>query len=191
MGNCEKLMEKVFDHVDGLLSSDKKKEIEAHLEQCSACRALFTDAKNIRQQFRGLKPIEASGDFETVLRARIRMEKSLNRRGIFEWPMRLPIYAVAGSLAVITAFFVFTESRNNARINSNQSPFISQTIERSAGSTTSAPTIRQQVRFPMDKVPFADNRGTALDSDELQRSRIDSIRGSIQRSPIQTVEFEF
>lgn len=190
MGNCEKFMEKIFDYVDGLISPDKKREIESHVGECSNCRNLFTDAKNVRQQLRNLKPVKTSADFDTVLRARIRMERSLNRRGIFDWPLRLPIYAVAGSLAVITAFFILSESKSSFRANPSQSPFISQSLKNNSSSDRSA--FRQQVRFPMDKVPFAEGRGTPLDSDALERnSRADSIRGAIPRGSIQSVEFEF
>jgi len=195
MGNCEKFMEKIFDHVDSLLPNDKKKEIENHLDECLQCRGIYDDAKQIRQQLHGLNPIKTSLDFDTVLRTRIRMERSLNRRGILDWPFRLPVYAVAGSLAVITAFFILGDFRTSRGINPNQPQIISQ----SQGNLSSADfsnvntQLREQVRFPMDKFPVL-GKGTAIDSNELQRSsnaRQDSLRGDISRGPIQSVEYEF
>jgi hypothetical protein len=193
MVHCEKFLEKIFDYVDNLIPSDKKREVENHVKECLNCRGIFDDAKAIRQRLRGLRVLKTSPDFETVLRARIRMERSLSRRGIFDWPSRLPVYAVAGSLAVITAFFIFTNSQNS---NSNRTPFISQTINENHAAGNSAnlgPTVRERVRYPMDNVPLTIGRGTRLDSDELRRSatlRPDSARAN-QPLPVQAVEFEF
>ncbi len=196
MVHCEKFLVKIFDYVDNLIPSDKKREVESHVKECLSCRGIFDDAKALRQQLRGLRALKTSPDFETVLRARIRMEKSLSRRGVFNWPFRLPVYAVAGSLAVITAFFIFTNSQTIFRSNSNRSPFISQTINENPAAGNGAnlgSTVRERVRYPMDKVPLTIGRGTRLDSDELRRSaalRPDSARAN-QPLPVQVVEFEF
>ncbi len=194
MASCEKFTEKIFDYVDSLIPADKKKEVQSHLEECSQCRSVFNDAHSARQQLRGLKRIKTPPDFDTVLRARIRMERSLTRRGMFDWPLRLPIYAVAGSLAVITAFFILSNFRNNPRLNLNKPQIISQPYTQSSPDNLSnvAVTPRERVLFPMDKFSPLVGRGTPLNSEELDRdsnASLDSVRGVPKRA-IHPVEFE-
>lgn len=194
MAKCEKFTEKIFDYVDSLIPADKRKEVQGHLEECPECRSVFDDAQAARKQLHSLKRVKTSPDFDTVLRARIRMEKSLTRWGRLDWPLRLPIYAVAGSLAVITAFFILSDFENNSRANFNNPQVISQPYTQASSNALSnvSAAPREQVVFPMDKISPLLGKGTPLNSDELQRTSNageDSVLGVPNRA-IQSVEFE-
>jgi len=50
--------DRLSDHIDGALSGVEREELDAHLAECSDCRALASDLRSIRREARALPPVE-------------------------------------------------------------------------------------------------------------------------------------
>ena len=191
---CDWFEDKIFDYVDGLLPGDRKKEIEKHFKECSSCLNNFNNAMNVRVQLRNLKPIKTSPDFETVLRTRISMERSLNRRRFVHGPVRIPMYAATGAIIALAAFFILSALNNNflARKNNNTNllaPSYVTNPNTSNNSSADSKNPSQNIHYPMDWVNIS-KPGTAINSTELKKfssTRFDSAK---QQTP-KTVQHQY
>ncbi|MFQ5751905.1 MAG: anti-sigma factor [bacterium] len=189
---CKWFEEKIFDYVDGILPSEKRKEVEKHFKECSPCLDFFNDTKNIRVQLRNLTSLKTSPDFETVLRTRIRMERSLNRHSVLNGPIRIPIYAVTGAFITIAAFFVFSSLNHGSAKNSNivaPSYLTNQNVSNYSG--TNIQNLSEKVNYPMDWVNLSGG-GTAINSDELEKyspARSDSAKERTPKEVLHSFEF--
>ncbi|MFQ5603193.1 MAG: anti-sigma factor [bacterium] len=194
---CNWLEDKVFDYVDGLLPNDKKKELENHFKNCPDCRNSYQGVKSVRVQLKKLSPLKTSPDFETVLRTRIKMEKSLKRRGTETWPVRIPLYAATGALIALAAFFVLNNSNRPFYGNqANNPPFLppSQSIPIQNISQPSSAALgggSVNIHFPMDQLNL-NQRGTPINSVELEKystSNSDSIKKISPKTVKHSYEF--
>jgi len=190
MSNWEQLKDEIYDYVDGLLPAEARKHIEKLLEQDSQAREFHDNVVRLRSGLKGLRRVKVSDDFETVLRTRIRMERSLSRQGFWSGTVRIPAFATVGALAlvVLLSFLSFSNS-GTSKANSGNLPALS------AGYGGSGFVAGRQsnpaVRFvPVDRVNLGSN-GTALERLEDKASTpADSIRRqSPDGSRILTVEF--
>ncbi|MFQ5823153.1 MAG: anti-sigma factor family protein [bacterium] len=196
MTACKRFEGQIFDYLDDLLPNTQKKEIEKHFEECSRCSNAFKEIKNIRSLLRRLKTVKTSSDFETVLRTRISMERSLSRRGIINLPIKIPLYAAAGALLIIAASFILGSTNNffhasNSNEPSTLVPSYSTDPNLSIDSSPNFQNLPEKVNYPMDWVNLS-GRGASINSYELDNysSAIsDSIRDSIPAKKIHTVEF--
>lgn len=187
MTNCNQFKEAILDYVDGLMTPEQKKMVTKHLDECSHCRDFYDETKHLRSQLKQLKPIRISSDFETVLRTRISMEKSLSRRGIATWPVKLPLYVAAGALIFMAALLFY----NNILINgqsANTLSFYSTTL---AGdkSDDQIPNVSQKV-YTMDKIMMR-GQGTPLNSESITKNSgtpPDSVKNNL---PLRSVAIEF
>ncbi len=194
MKSCKQFEEVIFDHVDNLVSGEKRKELDQHLGQCPPCQEMFKNAKEVSIRLHNLNRIKTSSDFETVLRTRITMERSLNRGVFINWPMRLPTYAISGVLVILIAFFVASVMKGELLFtNSKKSPGLpslisNQPIGNNSVIQNSSPAA-EAIHFPMD---WKTIRGTAINSTEYERNaraRLDSAHTSIPKETIVPVEF--
>lgn len=191
MDCCKGFEEKIFDFVDDLLPTQKRKEIENHLNDCSPCSEAFKQTKSLRHQLRSLPTHQTSEDFQTVLRTRIRLERSISRQGILSRPIRIPVYAAAGIILAIAAFFmlnVYTD--NNQPIQPGNPQLVSPYNMQGSATSSNARRVPNPVNFPMDWVNVQ-GRGTSINSTELNNfsaTRTDSARG-VNAREVSTVEF--
>ncbi|MFQ5864904.1 MAG: anti-sigma factor family protein [bacterium] len=196
MKDCKRFEEKILEYAEGLLPIAQKKEIERHVENCFSCLNALKDLRSVRSLLRGLKPLKTSDDFETVLRTRISMERSLSRRGIINRPIRIPLYAAVGALVVIAAFFVLNSTNkyfptmgSNEPANSVPSYLANPTLSRD--SSTNSQNIPEKINYPMDWVNLS-GRGISISSqetDKLSAARSDSVQDSYSAKAVNTVEF--
>ncbi len=195
MPECKSFEEKIFDYVDGLLPTGARKDVVRHLEECLDCSEIYENVTKVRWQLRNLNSIKVSPDFETVLRTRISMERSLSRRSFLNRPIRIPVYAATGALAFLAAFFIFNLS--DKQLNNNSAPLnVSSSVSSSQFSTNQTKLSRQstpqKINYPMDRLNMSG--GTSISSSNLERQTsvlADSVRGVVPERRIQPVGVEF
>jgi hypothetical protein len=197
MKECKRFEEAILDYLEGLVSIGQRKQIEKHFENCLSCSNALKDMKNIRVLLRNLKPIRTSDNFETVLRTRISMERSLSRRGIINVPLRMPVYAAAGALVVLAAFFIFNPGNKYfPSLNSNEPSSMVPTniipnpvVSGDSGTNLENPP--ENVNYPMDWVNLG-GREISSNSQEigkLSSVRSDSVNDSVPAKAVGAVEF--
>lgn len=186
MKDCNRLKDHLYDYVDEVLPNESKKRLEQHLESCPDCETVLQNLRLLKNQLRTLKPLKTSSDFDMILRARIKMERSLHRGGFANWPVKLPIYAASAALVILAAFFVFDFNSGLRRSNQGNKPSTFASGLNTGQSTQSPET----VVFPMEVMPF--NNGAAINSENLrlqQETLADTSRGLPFERNVRTVEF--
>ncbi len=195
MPECKSFQEKIFDYMDGLLPTGAGKGVVKHLEECLDCSEIYEGVTKVRWQLRNLNSIKVSPDFETVLRTRISMERSLSRRSFLNRPIRIPVYAATGALAFLAAFFILNLS--NKQLNNNSAPLqVSSSVSSSQFSTNQTKPSRQstlqKINYPMDRLDVSG--GTSISSSNLERQTsalTDSVTEIVPERRIQPVGVEF
>ncbi len=193
MKPCKGFEERITDYAEGLLPQTYSKELEAHFQTCSSCRETFNAIRSLRIQLKHLRPVKTSADFNTVLHARIRMERSLNRRSLLLRPAALPAYAATGALALVAAFFLFNPGERRTRmVNTPARVQLSAETAQANGLTASAQGVPANgaVKFPMDWsiVKFFDTpRELRSDGRRVARPQADHI-DSLQTGRIREVK---
>ena len=61
--NCEQMNELLSAWLDGELSETERRQMQAHLEQCAQCRALFEQLQALHTSFSDLDEISAPEGF--------------------------------------------------------------------------------------------------------------------------------
>lgn len=195
MPECKSFQESIFDYIDGLLPTGAKKGVVKHLEECLDCSEIYENVTKVRWQLRNLNSIKVSPDFETVLRTRISMERSLRRRNFFNRPIRIPVYAATGALAFLAAFFILNISDRQS--NNNSAPlkvppsFSSSQFSPNQAKLGSQST-PQRINYPMDRLDISG--GTFISSSNLERQTsalTDSVTKIVPARRIQPVGVEF
>lgn len=192
---CKRFEDDIFDYVDGLLFGPRKKELDKHFEECSPCSRAFEEIKRVRSQLRKLRPLRTSADFETVLRSRISLERSLRRGALNNWPVRIPLYAAAGALIVIATLFVLQPTNDNTITGNFNKPLnIGPSLPNpnlSDDSNTNSQSHQENIFYPMDEMKLS-VKGVPLNSGEMDRrfpAKSDSVQNPLSTQRIQTVEF--
>ena len=195
MIECKSFQEKIFDYIDGLLPTGSKRGVVKHLEECLDCSEIYENVTKVRWQLRNLNSIKVSPDFETVLRTRISMERSLSRRNFLNRPIRIPVYAATGALAFLAAFFILNISDRQS--NNNSAPlkvppsFSSSQFSPNQAKLGSQST-PQRINYPMDRLDISG--GTFISSSNLERQTsalTDSVTKIVPERRIQPVGVEF
>jgi hypothetical protein len=76
---CDRCQSLIDDYVDGAIDPDARKDVEAHLVECDACRAMAEDFGTIRRTARELEPHTPPPSVWSKLSASLEGER---RRGI-------------------------------------------------------------------------------------------------------------
>jgi anti-sigma factor RsiW len=78
--DCETIVRRLWDYVDGRLPHVQREEVEAHLSACALCPPHFAFAQRLRESLGAAAP-EVSDDDASRLRARVRraLEDGLRR----------------------------------------------------------------------------------------------------------------
>lgn len=95
------------------LTREQKLQFERHLKSSPELQTILERMMALRTRLRQVRTVQSSGDFETILRARIQMTKNIGqgRLAMFMHRYRVPTLAVSMT-AVIAAiiFFHFNET---------------------------------------------------------------------------------
>lgn len=80
MSSCERFKENILDFIDNELNSSRKKELRHHVESCQDCDCLMEQMRVLRTELKSLPRIQASENFNVILRDCIRREAVGKRR---------------------------------------------------------------------------------------------------------------
>ncbi len=178
----KELQQDIFDLIDGLLPLAKRKEMEKLLQSNQEAADFYNEVKSLRNQLGSLKNVKTSSDFDSDLRARIRMEKRIGRGVLIPEYVRVPSLAFAGAAVVMILFLAFGPKSGNIGVN-NQAELPSG-VQNAQDS--------QQTFYTLDRIGLSNSGGTQLSSEGQQQSAVrrDSIRtnDNFERH-IQSVEF--
>lgn len=72
--NCEQMLELLSARLDGELNQTEEQAVQAHLEQCPECRALWEQISALQFSLDDLETIPAPEDFAQGVMARVRQE---------------------------------------------------------------------------------------------------------------------
>lgn len=188
MSDWEQLKDDIYDYVDGLLPSEARKAVARQIESNPEAGAFYREVVALRVSLKGLKHIQPPSDFDTVLRTRITMERSMNRQGLFAGSLRLPAAATIGALAVAALLLVF--NLTNSELQTNQTVISSSPVGTAPDDRVAAPPQPAINYVPADPMDI-DTRGTKLERLTSARDYTsrDSLRLRAQERRIRTVEF--
>jgi hypothetical protein len=79
---------------------------QAHLQACESCRNFYDERQKLRQMIAGLEPVEAPGDFEFRLRARLANERAERASAFSSFGFGLPSIAL-GVLAILVGVGIY------------------------------------------------------------------------------------
>jgi hypothetical protein len=115
--SCQRFKDMVSDYIEGELDHQNRSVMEKHIKDCLGCKQNISQLKRLIQNLRELPRIIATPDFETILRARIRIESGLARRRRERWfpigQYRLPAYTFATVVVLVALISVFVLNKSN------------------------------------------------------------------------------
>jgi hypothetical protein len=162
MTESEKMQEEVYDYLDGLLSDQNRKMIEQKLASEPSYRSFLEDAKVLRRNLKHLPRLRTSEDFDTILRARIKIEKSLSRRRGFRYlPRFMPAYVTAAALLALAMFLLPSFDQQPTQPSFTVDQQATPLFEPPSGPevrSASSPT----VNFPTDVIRTGSSNATGL-----------------------------
>jgi len=73
-------------YLDGRVSAEERRQVEAHLDACAICRATLADLRRTVTLVQDLEPVGAPAAFRTAVQERLQAERSAPNRGRRAWP---------------------------------------------------------------------------------------------------------
>ena len=80
---CESFSESFSDYVENSASPEERQSMEEHLSRCPTCHSTVDRLASLRGRLHGLPHVQTSQDFESILRARIKLEHR-NARVVYQ-----------------------------------------------------------------------------------------------------------
>ena len=74
-------------YLDGRVSAEERRQVEAHLDACAICRATLADLRRTVALVQDLEPVGAPAAFRTAVQERLQAERSAPNRGRRVWPL--------------------------------------------------------------------------------------------------------
>ena len=116
MNSCHQCETLISKYIEGELDYNSKLQIEKHLRDCQSCASKVNNIKVLRKNLGEPPSITVSADFDTILRANIRIEKRRERQKreslFYPWKVRVPIYGMSLALVVFVLIMVFSQISN-------------------------------------------------------------------------------
>src|SRR5579859_6493277 len=112
MGNmsCGRMEKRMMPFVDGRLKVSEQREVEAHLEACTACRVRVNEFRAVSGLLDELPQIEPSGAFDARVRARVAAEPVKQSWWAVFAPS--PRAAFAASMLLLATIWIGSHSSN-------------------------------------------------------------------------------
>jgi len=101
--NCTKIDAKWIAYFDRKASPSERREVEAHLALCSACRQRAEEYRAMWDVLDELPQIQPSPSFDAAVRARAAAEP---RRGLWMWLVPSPRLAFAVSMLLVLSVWI-------------------------------------------------------------------------------------
>ena len=113
--NCERCLEQLSARLDGELPAGEAAELEAHLAQCSSCRALAQQLEQLHGDFPALEELEAPAGFAQGVMDRVRTEKPAGRLiPLFRRPQFKALAGLAACAALCIGLYAAGQLGNTA-----------------------------------------------------------------------------
>lgn len=128
---CKTVSKEIDELESGQLPGAKT---EAHLQDCGSCRSFYDDRQKLRQMIAGLEAVEAPGDFDFRLRARLANLRAEPVSAFSSFGFGLPSIALA-VLALLVGLGIYMRASTDA--------VTEQPLAQSAPSRITAPTSAQ------------------------------------------------
>jgi hypothetical protein len=155
MKSCERYSELLSDYAERTLMSEEKKELEAHLQQCPDCHSAAHRIANLRRTLHQLPTVHATPDFETILRARIKLDRRTSSVPLWRVSSgaltRLTAYSFAAIFLIAVAFIYLGQRQTKLSVPSS-SPTITVSQSPKASNNTLSSFSTTQFLFTLDKI---------------------------------------
>jgi len=102
--NCETIEKRLIAYLDGRASAAERREVEAHLAACGACRTRAEEFRLLWGVLDEAPQLEVSPAFDARLRARIAAEPP--RQSLWAWLVPSPRLALAVSLLLVLSVWI-------------------------------------------------------------------------------------
>ena len=102
--NCVDTEKKLVGYLDGKLTMAERRQCEAHLATCTACRELAEGFRSVWGVLDELPAIAPSPAFDNRVRARVRQEP--RRAGFWSWIVPSPRMAFAATALLIASIWL-------------------------------------------------------------------------------------
>ncbi len=97
--NCERMENRLIAYLDGKASAADRREVEAHLAACGACRTRAEEFRALWSVLDEAPPAQPSPAFDARLRARVAAEPA--RASVWAWLAPSPRLALAVTLLAV------------------------------------------------------------------------------------------
>ncbi len=114
MTECDKFKRFFSDYLDGEISFEERRSLEAHLQVCTDCSETMRQMKIIQESLRRMPQVKTSADFEQRLHQQIFAPQTSVQMGnqLFQnW--KLPAMGSALVLATVGFFLIFGDSSDS------------------------------------------------------------------------------
>ena len=109
--SCKDIERKLSAYLEGIVSSEEKKQIENHLSSCQMCRRAFEELKRTVALVKGLEQVESPPWFTQKIMSRVRAEqeskKNIIQRLFYPLHIKVPLEAFATVLIAVAAVYLF------------------------------------------------------------------------------------
>lgn len=102
--NCEQMNELLSAWLDGELSESERRQMQAHLEQCAQCRALFEQLQALHTSFSDLEEIPAPEGFAQRVMEQVEKETKPKVVHLFKRPQMRSFAALAACAVLFVGF---------------------------------------------------------------------------------------
>jgi anti-sigma factor RsiW len=102
--NCEQLQETLVAYLDIKAQPSERRQVEAHLSQCAACRNRAEEFQLLWGVLDELPAVLPSPAFDAAVRARVAQEP--RRAGFWNWARPSPRLAFAGTALVVLSLWL-------------------------------------------------------------------------------------
>jgi hypothetical protein len=109
--SCKDIERKLSAYLEGIVSSEEKKQIENHLSSCQMCRRAIEELKRTVELVKGLEQVESPPWFTQKIMSRVRAEqeskKNILQRLFYPLHIKVPLEAFATVLIAVAAVYLF------------------------------------------------------------------------------------
>lgn len=109
--SCKRMEERILPYVDGRVKESERREMEAHLAECAACRLRVNEFRAVTGLLDELPRIEPSAAFDMRVHARVAAEPA--KQSWWAWFAPSPRVAFATSMLLLATVWIGTRSNSN------------------------------------------------------------------------------
>ena len=109
--SCKRMEERILPYVDGRVKESERREMEAHLAECAACRLRVNEFRAVTGLLDELPQIEPSAAFDARVHARVAAEPA--KQSWWAWFTPSPRVAFAASLLLVATVWIGTHANSD------------------------------------------------------------------------------